>query len=183
VSELSPPAGDAAPAVALAQRFAAGEPEATQLVWKRVSRILAYRAYSIPAEDRRDLVQEIVTQVWLAATRPGFDAARGFWGFVEVVSTRRCIDWMRARRSAEPVDPDHPETSPSPLDRLLSRERADRAQAALGRLPRACRELIYLHAGLGKSYGEIAFLLGKSEGALRVQMFRCLQHARQVLGE
>jgi hypothetical protein len=74
------------------RRFVAGEPEATREALARIARMLAFRGYAIPAEERRDLAQEVATQVWLAAGRPEFDAERGFWGFVEVVAARRCID-------------------------------------------------------------------------------------------
>ena len=57
------------------------------------------------------------------------------------------------------------------------------AQRAIAGLDPACRELIVLHTGMKKTFREIAGLLGKSEGALRVQMYRCVRRARDLIRE
>ena len=43
--------------------------------------------------------------------------------------------------------------------------------------------MIELHLRSGLTYGEMAERLGKSEGALRVQMHRCVRRAQQLLRE
>ena len=53
----------------------------------------------------------------------------------------------------------------------------------MSRLPDSCRSLIDLHAVQGKTYAEIAALLGKTEGSLRTQMHRCVARAQRVLSE
>jgi DNA-directed RNA polymerase specialized sigma24 family protein len=78
--------------------FCRGRPEAVNEVRQRVERIVAFRGYRIPTEEKRDLVQEVMTQLWSAVNRADFDAGGGFWGFVEVVTARRCVDWLRRRR-------------------------------------------------------------------------------------
>lgn len=35
-----------------------------------------------------------MTEIWRAVNRSGFDVSLGFWGFVETVTARRCIDWL-----------------------------------------------------------------------------------------
>ena len=70
---------------------------------------------------------------------------------------------------------------PDPQRTALRREQIEQAQAALARLPPACQELIRLHVGQSKSYAEIAETLGRSEGALRVQMHRCIRQAHRFL--
>lgn len=164
--------------------FRDGDRGAAREVRTKVARILAFRGYGIPREDRLDLEQSIMTQLWQSVGRPGFEPG-GFWGFVEVVASRRCIDWRRARREetalenvSEPSDP-----RPSPLGQVLEKEELRRAQAVLAKLPRACRDLIRLHAGQNRSYREIAEILGSSEATLRVQMHRCIKRARLMLQE
>lgn len=148
----------------------------------RVRRILAYRGYGIPPEDRLDLEQTIMLQLWQAVSEPSFRGKR-FGGLVEVVASRRCIDWWRSRKpetaleAAEAV----PAGQPDPQRTALRREQIEHAQAALKRLPAACQELIRLHVGQNRSYAEIAKSLGRSEGALRVQMHRCIRRAQQLL--
>ena len=40
-----------------------------------------------------------------------------------------------------------------------------------------------LRVAVGRSYRELAGMLGRSEGALRVQMHRCVQRVRDLLAE
>lgn len=125
-------------------------------------------------------------QLWQQANRARFEAGPRFWGLVELVASRRCIDWFRARKETLSLDAIEVEPSAgreNPLAETLSRERSERAWAALARIEQPCRELILLHAGLNRTYAEIAGILGKSEGALRVQMYRCVRSLRAVLGE
>jgi RNA polymerase sigma factor (sigma-70 family) len=171
----------AATAESWANRLRRGEVEAVGQVRARVQRILAFRGLSIPQEERGDLEQEIMTQVWQAVNRTGFDATAGFWGFVEVVASRRCIDWFRTRREILPLQPDLHAPDPDPLQETLKNERLALAANSLAALDPTCRKLISLHLEEKKSYRELAQILGKSEGALRVQMYRCVQSARKIL--
>jgi RNA polymerase sigma factor (sigma-70 family) len=127
-----------------------------------------------------DLEQEIVTQIWQAVNRPRFDAEAGFWGFVELVTARRCIDWLRARRSVVPLSDALLDLRDDPLEMTLGDERTRIASGALEYLDSGCRELIHLRLKTGWSYQELSSRLGKSEGALRVQMHRCIQKAREA---
>ncbi len=123
-----------------------------------------------------------MTQVWQAVNRTGFDPTLGFWKFIEVVTTRRAIDWLRARR-VEAELPAEIEAAGDPEDSALARERAQLAHGALAQLGKPCRDLIYLRIGMNRSYRELSRLLGRSEGALRVQMHRCVERARLILVE
>jgi len=165
-------------------RFAAGDPTATDKVRARVRRIVAFRGYGIPREDRVDLEQSVMLQLYEGVTRPDFETA-GFWGFVEVVTSRRCIDWFRTRKPAESLE--FPtlvaDPGPGPLAKVLGKERERLAQWALAQLSPDCRELIDLHYRRRLPYSEIAVMLGKSEGSLRVRMHRCIQRASRALLE
>ncbi len=159
--------------------FRRGDAESVERVRARVRKILGFRGFRMSAEDRKDLEQEVMTQVWQAVNRPSFRLEGGFWGFIETVCARRCIDWLRRTKPVTDQFPDLAEKGPGPLERILAGERRKTAYAALGGLGEACKELVYLHAGIGLSYHQIADLLGKSEGALRVQMHRCIKQARR----
>lgn len=167
----------------LAREIRRGSADAVETVRARVRRIIGFRGYGIPAADRRDLEQETVTQIWQAVNRPSFDPALGFWGFVETVTARRCIDWLRASKPESLETREMEAPSASPLDDALTRERTRRANAALARLGGTCRELIYLRVGLNRSYRELARMLDTSEGALRVRLHRCIREARRILDE
>ncbi len=168
--------------ISIARLFRDRDPQATREVLERVRRILAFRGYGIPEEDRRELEQVVTTQIWNAVRRPDFDPA-GFWGFVEVVASRRSIDWRRRRKTEIPLEDagDFADPGPGPLGALLEREKRQRVEETLARLPATCRRLIELVAGEGKTYRQAAAILGTSEGALRVRMHRCIREARELL--
>jgi RNA polymerase sigma factor (sigma-70 family) len=166
-----------------AGRLRAGDSDAVRHVRQRVQKILRYRGLRIPVQDREDLTQEVMTEVWQAVNRPGFDFAAGFWGFVEVVTARRCIDWIRAQRRASRQPEDLQRPSATPLQETLSNERLRLASQAVAALDPACRQLILLRLQRGLSYKQMAQELGRTEGALRVQMYRCIRKAQQFLTE
>ena len=165
----------------LAEGLKRGDREATDAVRHRVRKVLAFRGYGIPTEERRDLEQIVLVQLWEAVDRPGFDASR-FWGLVEVLTARRCVDWLRRRR---PLTVEVTEALPDPQSRpdesAIARQRLEVARSVLKELPATCRQLLDLHVAKGLSYREISRLLGKSEGALRVQMTRCIQRAATAI--
>jgi RNA polymerase sigma-70 factor (ECF subfamily) len=165
----------------LAEDFRDGRPGAAAEIRARVRRIVSARPYGIPGSEQEDLVQEVMTQLWQAVRRPGFDLAREIWPFVEVLAARRSIDWLRAKRPTESLDSDLHGGSWEPLAAALEAEKRTLARQALAALSASCRELIRLHAGLGRSYAEIAAATGRPEGALRVQLFRCIRRAREAL--
>jgi len=149
----------------------------------RVRKIVRFRGLRIPHDHLDDLEQEIVTQVWQAVNRPSFDASGGLWGFVELVTVRRCIDWLRARKPEGPVSETMVDDRSGPLKQTLRRERSELMSTVLETLGSPCRELISLRMEEGASYQELSRRLGKSEGALRVQMYRCVRRAQEVLEE
>lgn len=163
--------------------FRRGEPGSVRTVRERIRRIIAFRGYGIPAEDRKDLEQEVMAQLWRRVGESGAAPPTGIWGLAEVVTARRCIDWLRTRKREVPLELDPIDLLQDPHAAVEKEDRRRRALTALERLPIGCRRLIYLHAGREMTYREIAALLGKSEGALRVQMHRCVERARQTLAE
>jgi RNA polymerase sigma factor (sigma-70 family) len=124
----------------------------------------------------------VLAQLWRAAGKPDFEAGDSFWGFVETVATRRCIDWLRGKRPTS-LDPEIEirDSRAAPLESMLDDEKRELARMSVARLELPCRELIRLRATEGKSYTEIAGLLDRSEQALRAQMYRCIGKARAMM--
>ena len=163
-----------------ARRLQRGEVGAVQEVRKRVAKILLYGRLAIPVQEREDLEQEVMTEIWQAVNRSRFDVSAGFWGFVEVVTSRRCIDWLRVQRERLPLPGDIEIRRPGPLRTALARERAALASRVLAALDPRCQDLIRLRWQDDLSYAEIGRSVGKSEGALRVQLYRCIRQARKL---
>jgi RNA polymerase sigma-70 factor (ECF subfamily) len=173
----SPSSGD------WARKLRRGEPEAVHVVRDRIRNILSFRGLRIPAAEQEDLEQEIMTDVWRAVNRSSFDFSAGFWGFVEVVSSRRCIDWLRSQREHAPPQATLLDPRTGPSETLLERERSDLAATVIRTLDPACRDLVAMRFHQGLSYAEIGARVGKSPGAVRVQMHRCIQRARELVAE
>lgn len=167
----------------IAWAFRRGDPEAVVAVGEYVRRILLFQAWRPPPDAQRDLQQEAMTQIWHAATNPGFDPTAGFWGFVETVTVRRCIDWRRRQRQTTELSESTKDSRPGPLSTLLEHERRARVGQAITDLGAPCRELFELHFIRGLTYRQAASELERSEGALRVQMYRCIRQVRQILQE
>lgn len=163
------------------RRLKRGEAAAVQQVRKRVVKIIAFQKLRIPAQDREDLEQEVMTEVWQAVNRNSFDFTAGFWGFVEIVASRRCIDWLRKKKEHLPLLEGLRDTQGNPFEKLLDGERSAIVARVLDALEPTCRELFVMRFQEGMRYGEISENLGKTEGALRVQMHRCVQRAQEVL--
>lgn len=163
-------------------RFGEGDARPVDQVRRRIRRILAYSGWGIPPEDQLDLEQNILWQLLQAVEKEDFNPG-GFWKFVEIVASRRCIDWRRAQRQNVALeDINEPgDSAPTPLKATLRKEQLEQARAVLAELPAKCRELIRLHMAEGKTYREIAEILGETEGALRVRMHRCIERARVQL--
>jgi RNA polymerase sigma factor (sigma-70 family) len=165
----------------LAHRFLAKEAWVVAEVRRMVVRIVRFHGYGIPPGDREDVVQETLLQIWEATRKPTFDSSRSFGSFVKTVAARRCIDRMRTHKTTVPLNPRLPHTTTGPLGNLMQKERVDLVREVFDRLREACRELIRLHITEKKTYGQIAGRLGRTEGALRVQMHQCIREARTIL--
>ncbi len=166
----------------LVDDFRRGDPGTVAEVRRRVERIIAFSGFRISRPDQEELRQEVLAQLWQGVNRDGFDRDRGFWGFVQTVASRRCIDWMRAQRRPESMEVESVvDTRKSPLRRVLDREREQDLARTLDRLPSGCRDLIDLRIVQDKSYRDIARQLGRSEQALRAQMYRCVRKARELV--
>jgi RNA polymerase sigma factor (sigma-70 family) len=145
-----------------------------------VQRVIRFRTFYVPEEERADLVQEVMLQVWRAvAVREGV-APRNFDGFVRSIAYRRCVDWVR-QRVQKVVDLPPAPPGDSPDEALQRREENRLGREILRELRPACRELIRLHAGLQLPYREIAASQGRTEAAVRTQMCACLAEARRML--
>ena len=180
MSEVKPESKSASE---VARGYRTGCPEDLEIVRRRVRALLAFRGYGIPSSDRPDVEQEVLAQLWKAVRKPGFDESAGFWGLVDVITTRRSIDYVRSQRPSTTLDRNLPSTGQGPLGAVISQERAELVRRAISRLGRPCRELLELRVELGKPYRELAEVLHKTEGALRMQMVRCIERLRQLISE
>jgi len=165
----------------LLRRFRAGDRDAILTVARLARGVVGHRGYYIPPTEREDLIQEAVIQTYRAVADPGFQPTLAVEAFVRSVAQRRCVDWVRRRRPMELINPATAATAPDPERETISAERRARARAALAALGFSCRQLIRLRVREGLTYKEIAARLSRTEQGVRVQMYKCLKRAKELL--
>lgn len=167
----------------LVRGFLRGEMEATRRVAAVVRRVVSDRGYYIPFDEREDVVQQVLLDTYRAITRPGFTLEKEFVSFVRSISCRRCVDWMRRQRPTAALTLPVADDRANPHEQLTEKETIELGRRVLLGLSERCQDLIRLRIKKSLSYQDIAGQLNSSEGAVRNRMYKCLQHARQVLAE
>jgi len=127
-------------------------------------------------EEAEDAVQDAFLQFHRQGS--GFDpAAAGAW--LHRVVVNRSLDRLRSRsrwRQEEATDLSMPAQRPAPISTRLDLERA------VATLPEGARRVFLLHDVEGFRHGEVATLLGISEGTSKSQLFRAREILRGALG-
>jgi RNA polymerase sigma-70 factor (ECF subfamily) len=155
-----------------------GEEWAVALLWQDLHpRILRYLRVAVGDSDAEDLTSD----VWLEVARGlgRFDGnASAFRAWVFTIARRRVIDVGRRgqRRRTDPM-------SPQQIDRgggdapgeLEARLELDAALRRVARLPRDQAEVVALRVLAGLSAEQVAEIVGKRAGAVRVLQHRGLR--------
>jgi len=167
----------------LCRRYVEGDANVTAHVVALARRVVSDRGYYIPYGEREDIVQQIALDTYRALTQPAFVLEREFDAFVRSISARRCVDWMRRLHPTQALTPHLVDGAPNPHEQLSRQEMLELGRGIMRRLQERCRDLIRLRVQDGLSYREIATRWNSTEGALRNQMYKCLQHARRILAQ
>lgn len=131
-----------------------------------------------------DLVQETFLEAFRSAPRFRGSSKLRTWllGIARHIALRS-IEQERARKTTSlEAARDMMATEQSPEQSPQSQELIRSAWSLVTTLPPRDRELIVLFYGHGLTYGEIADLTRRREGALRVAIFRALSKLRALTG-
>jgi len=133
------------------------------------------RAYTVTAEDRQDVVQEILLQVWRSLPRYQGRASASTWAYRVALSTalvwRRQAHRRQARQRTVPVVEDLPAPGLDGPQRAAQAEIIERLYAAIRRLPKTDAALVMLHLD-DLSHRQIAEVLGITENNVGVKLNR-----------
>jgi len=157
-----------------AQALLAGDRKAVARVEAWIREVVRFGGWYVPRPAREDVAQEAFLEVWRSISKPEFSVRSSFQGFVRIIAIRTCIRWLREKPPPKPI-------ARAPVGDLESAvAETDLARRILLRLSPGCRRLIRFRCVVGLPYAEIARMLRRSPGALRVQWSQCLRRARVI---
>ena len=143
---------------------------------------LALRITLNPAEAE-DVVQETMIKIW--NRRDQWDEIESIEAFSLTICRNLAVDKMRKiegqNQSLDEVANDAPDRSYSsnPEEQAMQQDRIELIRRLIGQLPEKQRSVMQLRDFEGKSYKEIAAIMGISEEQVKVNIFRARQAIRQ----
>jgi RNA polymerase sigma-70 factor (ECF subfamily) len=140
---------------------------------------------TLSREDAEDIVLDVFLSVLQNARFPTFDAKKqGAW--LWTITRNKVVDYHRRsiRRQQVSIEWLHEllyeDEREAPEQVSLKREEYDRLFGAVQALPTIQQEVLRLRFGHGLKCEEIAPVIEKSTGAVRMILFRTLQHLRNL---
>jgi RNA polymerase sigma-70 factor, ECF subfamily len=152
----------------------------SQLAFVVALRVLGDRAAA------EDVVQDVFTALWRDPSK--FDPRRGSLpGYVAMMARSRAVDRIRSRTAGSAaverlaVGDARRELEESAAERVVRRDEAGRALAAVAELPRAQRDAVLLAYGRGLTTAEIAREAGVPQGTAKSRVRLGLERTRRAL--
>ena len=173
----------------LAARCRSGDAEAFEELYRQHARRLfglVFRDDAGSAEDAEDLLQEVFLQAHRKLAGFRGESTLGTWLYR--LTMNHCLDYLRGRqakmsRSTESLDAEdafepaaHTPLVPTAVSRLD-------LERAISSLPEGCKTAFLLHDVEGFEHGEIAKILGVSEGTSKSQVHKARMKLRAILGK
>ncbi len=164
------------------ERAVQGDAEAIASLYRRYApaiwRYLYYRLGDHEAAD--DLTSEVFLRVLRSLPRYR-QRGRPFSAWLYRIAGARLVDHYRRRRPTVPLEPETRAGRRGPEQEAERRLAAEELRQAMGQLKPAYQQVLFLRFVEGVSHAEVARLLERSEGAVRVLQFRALRALRQIL--
>ena len=172
VAVVTGPVVDAPWELRILQRIAAGDETALGRLYDQYSSFVYALALRV-AQDRaaaEDITQDVFVHVWTKAQ--SFDPERGSArAWLGVITHRRAVDRIRRETAARAREQrDHHRRAAGPPDvaeAATSMVIGERVRAALGELPGDQRQAIELAYFGGRTFREVATVLGIPEGTAK----------------
>jgi RNA polymerase sigma-70 factor, ECF subfamily len=165
---------------------AGGDEQAFAVLWRELQPgLLRYLDVVAPGA-----AEDLASETWVDVIR-GLARFRGneqgFRSWAFTIARHRATDHRRrtARRPAEPLPPARmPERAAAddPAAAAFERMATDQALALIAQLPRDQAEVVALRVVAGLDVGQVARIVGKRPGAVRVLAHRGLRRLAERLG-
>ena len=130
--------------------------------------------------EAEDIVQETLIKVW--NRRAELDHINSIEAFSLIICRNMALDHIsRKETDNESLDNQHdaaPDNGSTPLQALTQADKEEWVMKLFNRLPEKWRSVMQLRDIEGKSYKEIAQVLGLSEDQVKVNLFRARRRIR-----
>lgn len=142
-------------------------------------RIFRYTYYLLYDRDlAEDLTQLTFLKAWLAL--PHFSSGKGtFQAYLYAIARNLVIDYQRRKKEVSLEDVAEPSYEVDFENALIKEDNVKMVQRLLTGLDGEEKQLVILRYFEQMRFGEIAHILGKKEGAVRVRLHRVLQKLRE----
>jgi RNA polymerase sigma-70 factor (ECF subfamily) len=170
---------------AIVTRAQAGDSEAFGLLYDHyldpIYRFIYYKVFS------REVAEDLTSDTFMKALKrfSSYNPERGrFNSWLYQIARNTVVDYYRTKKESVPIDDvfdlGHDERTPEQLDALQG---LAKVEEYLTTLPARQREIITLRIWEGKSFDEIASLLGGTEGSVKMAFSRSIRQLRETCGE
>lgn len=136
-------------------------------------------------EEAEDIVQDTLIKVW--NKRDDWENIESIEAFSLTVCRNLALDRMkkaeRQHASLDEQQAERPDRSRSPLELMEQRDRVETVRRLVNSLPEKQRSCMQLRDFEGKSYRDIATILGITEEQVKVNIFRARQTIKQKYQE
>ncbi len=170
----------------LAERCQEGDAEAFEELYRQHSTRLYSLALRMTgsAEEAEDLLQDVFLQAHRKLRSFRGESSLGTWLYR--LAMNLCLDHLRSRQarmgrvtdSLDDDDATEPASAGPAMPLAVNRIDLERA---IGRLPEGCRAVFLLHDVEGFDHGEVAKILGISEGTSKSQVHKARVKLRAIL--
>lgn len=169
----------------LIARWQRGDQRAAAALVERHSRPLARFAASLGEREQvEELVQDTFVRAFGALETFRSDSSLRTWLFT--ICKRLLLDRRRSERRRKDkveLDEGHAVVEYDALDGMVGEETAQRVRDGMERLSPLQREVFTLRVSEGMPYGEIAEVVGSTEGACRVHYHNAIKSIKEYLSD
>lgn len=147
---------------------------------KKIYRFIYYMVYDVKLTE--DLTQDTFFKVWKSLS--SYEEGKGtFTAYLFTVARNLVIDYSRRKKESH-LDPEISESIASDEDieeRMIRKEQREEVRYALAKLDSLDRQIVMLRFFEELSMREIAKIVDKKDGAVRVALHRALAKLKNIL--
>ncbi len=158
--------------------YARQDPDAFGALYRRyltpVYRYLYRRLGS--QNDAEDLTAQVFTEALEGLADRRYLENGCFLAWLFTIARRRCVDFYR-QRPVEPLD-DPPSPEPGLLAAVEKDEDLLRLSRLLAQMDESRQDLLRMRFSAGLSFAQIAQIEGRSEAAVKMAVYRAIEHLR-----